>query len=655
MKKLTWHINRLTKMLPAEIAYRFQHKFREKYDEWTLIRNPLLIPVADDLSLSALFSLSDHVSHEYFSDWFAESEFTYLQRQADRYLKNRVTVFGREYDFGRKIDWHLEPKAGKQWPKKFWTEIDIRNGFTHGAPKFVWETNRLYGLPLLGLAFRFTREKKYADKIFQLVGEWLEANPYPYGVNWASGIELAVRIANLIWALSFLREYELNKQNRENLNNFFHTHARHLFRYPSKFSSNNNHAIAEAFGLFLVGIFFPRYEKASQWLNFGKTVLERECLRQILPDGGSYEYSTTYLSFVLDFFLMFKIVCDSQDIKYNREINSRLEKSCEYIHLIMDSKGNVPNIGDQDSAVLINFGMDNHNNLQSILNTGSVLFDNTDFQRDNFPDFKTWALLGDKINKRHVRIKPNPNQSTLLADSGLTVIKQRMKNKEVVFIGNTTPLGMPPLYAHGHLDALSFYLSISGKEILIDPGTYLYHSGGKLRRYFRSTAAHNTVRINEQELTEQVADFMFGKPYKITEHSLKENKKEIIWQAAHDAYRALDNSVIHDRQVVFDLSTETLKLKDSLAGNDNYLIEQFFHFHPQCNVEFNEKQAFIQYDEVMLNIVFDPEVKLTAYRGSEDPLLGWFSARFNHIEPCWTLVARAKGNKKSELSTEIIL
>ena len=105
-----------------------------------------------------------------------------------------------------------------------------------------------------------------------------------------------------------------------------------------------------------------------------------------------------------------------------------------------------------------------------------------------------------------------------MKNSGLAVIRHTVHEKELIFVGNASPLGMPPLHAHGHLDAASFWLSVAGYEIFIDPGTYLYHSGGEWRRYFRSTAAHNTVRIDGKDFTKQTGDFMYGNPYSITFH-----------------------------------------------------------------------------------------------------------------------------------------
>jgi uncharacterized heparinase superfamily protein len=653
MNNLSWYIKRFFKMSFPEISYRLQHKIREKVDKKGYLSRPLDFPKDTQSILSRLFPLFCQVTSESLKSCSVVDK-AFLLAISEDILLNRCKIFGIKHDFGKRIDWHLDPKTGNRWPLKFWSEIDIRDGFTIGGPKFVWEVNRLYCLPILGMAFRLSGERRYADKIYSLVEEWIQANPYPKGVNWTSGIELGIRVVNLIVSLSFLEGYEVSDQQNNLINRFLLTHGHHLYRYPSKYSSNNNHAIAEAFALFLIGVYFPHFSEAKKWFRFGKTVLEREVARQILPDGGSYECTTTYLSFVFDFFLFYKLVCDKNYIDYAPIVNERLEQSCEFIDALMDRNGNLPNIGDQDSAVLVNFGLDNLENFNSILNTGAVLFNRPEFRQDNFPDFKTQVLVGD-------RIKTNGNLSTantktacmLFEHSGLAVIRKQINDKEFVFVGNAMPLGMPPLFAHGHLDALSFTLFIDGLEIFIDPGTYLYHSGGKWRRYFRSTAAHNTVRIKETDMTPQLGDFMFGKPYKITENSLNEKDGRAVWQAGHDAYTRLKESVWHIRRVTINTKDGVFHFEDMLKGKGNYLAEQYFHFHPECQVKRDSKGIEIKRESIMIRMTVDDRLNITEYRGSKNPLCGWYSKAFNELEETTSICCKTQIQNSTTLRTTL--
>ena len=188
MKNQSWCINRLSKMSASEVIYRLQHKFRGIHDEYAFTNKPLSIPSGEKLSLSSIFTLSQHAKLEQVPHRHNSVALGVLKK-ADQCLDNIVDIFGLAHDFGNVLDWHLDPKTGKQWPKEFWSKVNIRDGFTYGGPKFVWETNRLYSLPILGLSYRATNKKKYADKFFLLIAEWLKGNHYPYGVNWTSGIE----------------------------------------------------------------------------------------------------------------------------------------------------------------------------------------------------------------------------------------------------------------------------------------------------------------------------------------------------------------------------------------------------------------------------------------------------------------------------------
>ncbi|WP_419176481.1 alginate lyase family protein [Desulfosediminicola sp.] len=631
---MSWYIERLSKMPSAEIVHRLHHKFREKLDE------------------KKLCNITPTINSNFASSLFNDGPITKLSRDAipqriSAYPKS-IDVFGIEILFTSAIDWHKDPKTGREWPLDFWAKVNIRDGKKIGGPKFVWEANRLYFLNQLGLAYAKTGERQYADRIFNLLVDWMEKNPYGLGVNWTSCIELSVRLTNVVWCLSLLKGYEISAEQEKALGEFVHYHGRHLYRYQSKYSSNNNHAIAEAFGLFLIGVYFPSFPDAKKWLEFGKGVLEREGLRQVLPDGGSYEYSTTYLSFVFDFFLLFKVICDNHAISYDKRLNERLERSCEYIAHLLDEKGNIPNIGDQDSAVLVNFGLNNHENFASILNTGAILFNRRDFVSSNFPDFKTTALLGEKriVDFKNDLLPQNALREKafhkIYEQSGLAVISDTVEKINIHFVGNATPLGMPPLYAHGHLDALSFYLSVDGLEFFVDPGTYLYHSGGKWRRYFRSTAAHNTVRINQTDFTEMPGDFMYGKPYKITKHCLEEQDGVVIWQSEHDAYMRLPEKVKHCRSVSWQRVDGEFIVVDNIRTGGSCEGEWFYHLHPGCEVSCEENKVFITNGNVKLEMEIDKSLSLSLYKGSEEPLLGWFSKSFNHLQKTYTLVANGK-------------
>ena len=77
-------------------------------------------------------------------------------------------------------------------------------------------------------------------------------------------------------------------------------------------------------------------------------------------------------------------------------------------------------------------------------------------------------------------------------EAGYAVIR----TPEILFTFDYGPLGMAPLYNHGHADALSITLSVNGDLLIVDPGTYAYNGVPEFRRYFKGTpgAQHGNHR-----------------------------------------------------------------------------------------------------------------------------------------------------------------
>lgn len=667
IQKILWYLQRLSKMPIPEIPWRLKEHFRKKIDRKinfsTLPHLEMLYP-----PVSSIYNLSCAIDPSLNIKTLKKGHAYHLSIAKDA-LKNHFTAFGIPVSFQpSEVKWSMDPVTQKNWPAKFWGDIDYRNK-NLGGVKFVWEYNRLFFLFSLSIAYHVTDEKKYADKILWLIKSWLHENPYPKGVNWTSGIEAGVRLANLIWALSFLEEYPFSHDDLKAINTFVWWHAIRLHRYPSRYSSANNHLLAEGFGLFLAGLYFPHLKGADLWFREGKKILETEVSRQILPDGGSFEFSTTYLSFVLDFFLLFKHACDCCNIPYDTALNQRLDKSCEFIHSMLDRCGNFPNMGDQDSAVLVDFGLSNLENFTSILNTGAILFERPEWSTGKV-DLKTWLLTDKKTKKKDnnnlgkdivknfscpvLKKEAEDKKKTIHHPaSGLSVIRDEVNEREVVFTGNAMSLGMAPLYAHGHLDALSFTLSVDGLEIFIDPGTYLYQNAEPWRSYFRSTAAHNTMRINQMDLSPQTGDFMFGEPYQITKHSLEQKNDRVLWSSAHDAYARRKPHAHLCRWVLWDFRKKTFTITDRVRSSEKILLERFFHFHPNCIVEQQGGEIVIRRGGVVIKMSLDRRENVEILKGSKEPLAGWYSPEFNQLMECATL--RCSVSSKGEFENITIL
>lgn len=569
-----------------------------------------------------------------------------LINSAENIINHRFKIFRIVKDFGNLINWHIDPKTNNSWPRKFWGDINYRDGKTIGGIKFGWELNRLHHFPRVAIAFSLRRNYRYKDEIFNQLASWLESNPYPKGINWISGIELGIRIINIIYTLKFLGDEPLSPEQQRLIIQFISIHGNHLFRYPSKYSSQANHAIGEALGMFAAGICFPSIDGAKKWKSFGKKVLEREVTRQIYPDGSGFEHSIHYLQFILDHFLIYYLLCREYGEPYNKAVEEKLKSSFEFISNILDKSGNYPSIGDEDNGYLLKLWFGRHNNFVSLLNTGAVLFDNSKWILKNSEfDHKTFFLLGKDSKIKWDELKRNKNsvdtKNQYFRNAGLAIIGDKNKS-EILFIGNSGSLGLKPLGGHGHADALSFWLSYDSQPVFIDPGTYLYHSGGKWRTYFRSTSAHNTIRVDRHDQATIVGDFIFKNFYKIKRPYFNETEEKIVWSAGHDGYMILKDPVFHKREVTYIKKEKQMVIVDYIDCRKSHLIECFFHLYPECFFLKDGHFFDVIWGKAKIRMKVDEKWnQQKIIKGKKKPLNGWYSPRFNQIQESQTLVLSA--------------
>src|SRR5258708_38394441 len=59
------------------------------------------------------------------------------------------------------------------------------------------------------------------------------------------------------------------------------------------------------------------------------------------------------------------------------------------------------------------------------------------------------------------------------------------------------PLGCRVSGGHGHADLLSIQASFRGQPYIVDPGTFTYAPDEGWRSYYRSTAAHSTIELDQ--------------------------------------------------------------------------------------------------------------------------------------------------------------
>jgi hypothetical protein len=192
------------------------------------------------------------------------------------------------------------------------------------------------------------------------------------------------------------------------------------------------------------------------------------------------------------------------------------------------------------------------------------------------------------------------------------------------------PRGWLSIAAHGHADALAFTLSIGGHELLVDPGTYAYHTQQLWRDYFRGTSAHNTVRVDAVDQSVAGGNFMWLRHAHAVCELFETGAQEDRWIGTHDGYRRLRDPVVHRRELLLRKSQRTLLVHDRLLCSAAHGVEVLWHFAEDCRVNVDAGVVIVRKGPVTLHMSMSRgDFECECVRGREQPPLGWISRRFD--------------------------
>lgn len=641
-QNIQWYLARLGRMSIAEIGYRICIKV-------LFYINKLGIGTADKVPVPDIAIPS--------KQWIAAAIPTnhdaYVKR-AESILNGNLAIFSLP---GNSIDyppnWNKDPKTGTQAPLVYGKSINYRNPHLVGDIKYLWEPNRHLHLVALAQAYYITGDSQYLEGIKLQLTSWFQQCPYPMGPNWVSSLELGIRLINwsIVWQLvgeydSPLFEGEAGCRLREQWLRSIYQHCHFINGYWSRYSSANNHLIGEAAGLLIASITWPYWKYSNNWREHAYKILLEESLKQNCKDGVNREQAISYQQFVLDFLLMAGLAARAEGRDFPPEYWKIIERMLEFIAAVMDVNGNVPMIGDADDGYVISFAANNNFcPYRSLLSTGSFLFNRPDFLLiAGEVDDKTSWLLGETSKKLEVDQKRiTIPVKKAFPDGGYYIIGSKFNEPdEIRCTVDCGPLGYLSIAAHGHADALSFTLSVGGREILVDPGTYAYHTKKEWRDYFRGTSAHNTVRVDGLDQSESGGNFMWLRKAKtICEEWVDETGVQRI-RARHNGYERLIDPVSHEREIRFEAGSQRIIVEDLIECADTHSIERAWHFSEDCEVVIDGTQLRVRNQEkdIQISLAQDCMGQIDMYQGSEHPIYGWISRHFDHKLPTITVVER---------------
>jgi len=401
-------------------------------------------------------------------------------------------ALGHAFTISKGVDWHRDPTSGLRWPDQAYCfDIAYRHDRARGDVKLVWELNRLQFVPVIAALAVIDNDEQLAQTALDLIESWIDANPPFKGINWVSGIELALRVVSILLTIGLLGEARVGERLARKIGSCLAAHAYWLARYPSKHSSANNHLIAEAGALFILGTLWPEAGLDAVAAE-AREILIAEAFLQIHDDGVGAEQSPTYTAFTCEWYLLALSVAAQAGHPFPANVVARIASAGECLGWITDGGGHQPRIGDDDEGRVISSGAGQETfYVASVANAMAVVTG-----RDDLAMTFGGAQLRNAVMGWRAAAAPAPEGMRIFAEGGYAVSRRRLAGRMALVAMDHGPLGYLSIAAHGHADALSLLLHLDGQPVLVDAGTYLYHAGGAVRDRLRGTAAHNTLCLD---------------------------------------------------------------------------------------------------------------------------------------------------------------
>jgi hypothetical protein len=466
-------------------------------------------------------------------------------------------------------------------------QIDLSTAWNNKNLQHLWRYNLHYFEYLFKLAHEFftgVNQTKHYEKYRDIIENWIDNNPYAYGDGWHP-YTISLRLTN--WLATYQIFEEAIKSDRE-FDNKFKESLFLQYKYLQKNLERDvlgNHYFENIKALIIGSVFFDDIEVKEKF----KKELLKQLREQILDDGMHFELSPMYHKIILEDLIKITYWLKDEDI-YG-DLIFYMQKMIDVTYGFEKDFGKTPAFNDSADGVSKDF--------KSLLKTCSKYFG----------------------------LKPVTN--TLFEESGFYIIKD--KNKKLIFdTGEICPTYLP---AHGHCDALSFELSIKGEPIIVNSGTYQYE-GGQWRDYFRSTKAHNTICISNQEQSQYWGSFRVAKRIKKVKRKQFLYKHIQFYAGSYVSYSGEQ----HKRYIGY-IDESTMLVLDYVNAHLKDNINSYLHFVPKASVEFSDDIVHVNKGNAIIKLTPMGVSNLFVEQG-------WYSEQFNVKEDNKHLVLKKEKNRR---------
>lgn len=341
------------------------------------------------------------------------------------------------------------------------TQRDFRDGIAWDGPhpSPLWGFHLHYLAPVLELA-----AGGRGDVAAAILGSWRARFDRRWDpVAWHS-YPTSLRLVNVVLAASL----EPTSAIAGDLAPWVARHAAYLQRHL-EYDLRGNHLLENARALMIAGAVLDGPDAAA-WNRRARDIVATEIPEQILPDGAHFELSPMYHCVVLHRLLEMAALLGDDDPLTRETLAPAIARAAGFLEGILCPDGDIPLLGDaaRNSAP-----------------PPAVLLD--------------FARRYGATRPAH----PEPGVRSF-PDSGIHVWRSR----DLWAVLDAGPVCPPYLPGHGQADSLTVEVWVRGACVVTDPGTHEYT--GPERAWNRSSRAHSTVTVNDEDTSEVWGSFRVG-------------------------------------------------------------------------------------------------------------------------------------------------
>lgn len=415
--------------------------------------------------------------------------------------------------------------------------------------------------PLARLTHHYMEYLEFADdSTFQeIVEDWIAHNP-PFGPNYHLGNwnSFALSIRVIVWLQSIAcRKDRLEDSFLSRMVESIAEQMTFLVR-NLELDIHGNHLIKNIKALLWAGHCLNS-RNSAKWRALGQRLLRQQLDQQILADGMHFERSPAYHCQVFaDLLECYQVMADGPA---KATLADRLCEMAQALRHLTLSDGRIANFNDG----------------------GLSMAYAPDQLMEAYED-----LIGTATKEY---------QCFALTDAGYF----GCRFDDETFVADAGRIAPDHLVAHGQGDIFSFVWTKGQSRLIEDAGVFEYHAGRR-RAWSRSTAAHNTVTLNDCDQADFWGDFRCGRRPSLHNVSaeMDDTAGRFRLSGRHDGYANMPGRPLHERH--FEVGAGTIRILDRIIGGRGQGITARLLLAPEAGLQMASDKAVARIADLVLSI-----------------------------------------------------